>query len=135
VITRFNHVGIAAKDLERTLEFFVKTCGAREVWRNRFEDEKFETVLVAIGEARFELLGSREPGSIIDKFIRTRGEGIHHVSLEVDQFDQVIDHFKAKGMRLMDETDTKDFRAVFIHPQSMSGVLTEIIEPKGGWGT
>ncbi len=135
MIKGFNHVGIAAKDLERTLEFFVKTCGAREIWRSRFEDEKFETVLVAIGEARFELLGSLEPGSIIDKFIRTRGEGIHHVSIEVDEFDRVIDHFRAEGMRLMGGTETKDFKAVFIHPQSMSGVLTEIIEPKGGWGT
>ncbi len=135
MITRFNHVGIAAKDLQKTLEFFVKTCGAREVWRKRFEDEKFETVLVAIGEARFELLGSLGPGSIIDKFIRTKGEGIHHVSLEVDEFDQTIDHFKAKGMKLMGETDTKDFRAVFIHPQSTPGVLTELIQPKGGWGT
>jgi hypothetical protein len=51
--------------------------------------------------------------------------------LEVDQFEQVIKEFKAKGSRVMAEADTEDFRAAFIHPQGNFGVLTEIIEPKG----
>jgi 4-hydroxyphenylpyruvate dioxygenase-like putative hemolysin len=60
-----------------------------------------------------------------------RGEGIHHVSLEVDQFDQLIKEFKAKGLRVMAEAETEDFKAAFIHPQGNLGVLTEIVEPKG----
>jgi lactoylglutathione lyase/methylmalonyl-CoA/ethylmalonyl-CoA epimerase len=51
--------------------------------------------------------------------------------LEVDQFDEVIKEFKAKGSRVMAEADTEDFKAAFIHPRGNFGVLTEIIEPKG----
>jgi len=131
MIRKFNHVGIAVKDLDRTIEFFEKTYGAKLLWRKKFEDQKIESALVSIGEAKFELTGSLEAGSVIAKFIENRGEGIHHVSLEVDQFEQVIEEFKAKGSRVMAEADTEDFKAAFIHPQGNFGVLTEIIEPKG----
>lgn len=131
MIRKFNHVGIAVKDLDRTVAFFEKTYGAKLVWRKKFEEQKIESAFVAIGEAQFELTASLEPESVIAKFIKNRGEGIHHVSLEVDQFDQVIKQLKSKGLRVMAEADTKDFKAAFIHPQGNFGVLTEIIEPKG----
>jgi len=89
-----------------------------------------DTALISIGEAQFELLASLEPQSLIDRFIESRGEGIHHVSLEVEDFDQVIEELKAKGLRVISEADTEDFKAAFIHPQSSFGVLTEIIQPK-----
>jgi methylmalonyl-CoA/ethylmalonyl-CoA epimerase len=130
LIKKFNHVGIALKNLDRVLEFFQGTYGAKLVWRKKFEDQKIESALISIGEARFELLTSLEPQSLIDKFIESIGEGIHHVSLEVDQFDHVIEGIKAKGLRVMSEADIEDFKAAFIHPQSNFGMLTEIIQPK-----
>jgi methylmalonyl-CoA epimerase len=131
MIKKFNHVGIAIKDLDKTIEFFEKTYGAKLLRRKKFDDQKIESAFISIGEARFELTASLEPGSVIAKFIENRGEGIHHISLEVDQFDEVIKEFKAKGSRVMAEADTEDFKAAFIHPQGNFGVLTEIIEPKG----
>jgi len=137
VIKKFNHVGIAVKDLDRTVEFFEKTFGAKLVWRSKYEDQKIESAFIAVGEARFELTASLDPQSVIAKFIEAKGEGIHHVSLEVGQFDEVIKEFKAKGLKIIAEADTGDFKAAFIHPQSNFGVLTEIIEPKRdecSWG-
>ncbi|MFH0768409.1 MAG: VOC family protein [Chloroflexota bacterium] len=130
MIKKFNHVGIAVKNLDRAVEFFQETYGAKLVWRAKFEDLKLESAFISIGEARFELSASLEPNSVIDKFIESRGEGVHHVSLEVDQFDQVIKEIKAKGLRVISEADTEDFKAAFIHPQSNFGVLTEIVQPK-----
>ena len=56
MIKGFNHVGIAVKDLEKAIAFFGTYYGAKVVWRETYEDEKFETVLVSIGHLRFELL-------------------------------------------------------------------------------
>ena len=123
-------MGIAVRDLDGAVKFFQETYGAKLVWRKKFDDQKIESALISIGEAQFELLASLEPQSVIDKFIERRGEGIHHVSLEVDQFAQVIKEIKAKGLRVISEADTEDFKAAFIHPQSNFGVLTEIIQPK-----
>jgi methylmalonyl-CoA epimerase len=130
LIKKFNHVGIAVKNLDRAVEFFQENYGAKLVWQKKFDDQKIESALISIGEAQFELLASLEPQSLIDKFIESRGEGIHHVSLEVDQFDQVMEEIKAKGLGVISEADTEDFKAAFIHPQSNFGMLTEIIQPK-----
>jgi methylmalonyl-CoA/ethylmalonyl-CoA epimerase len=134
VIKGFNHVGIAVKNLEDAIAFFERTYGAKVVWRETYEDEEFETALVSIGHLRFELLSGLDSGSLVSRFVENRGEGIHHMSLEVDQFGEVIADLKAKGLNVMGETDTQDFKAAFIHPEGNFGVLTEIIEPKGGWG-
>ena len=132
MIKKINHVGIAVKDLERTIEFFEKTYSAKLVWRIKYEDQKIESALIAIGEVRFEITASLDSQSVIAKFIEEKGEGIHHVSLEVDQFDNVIKEFKTKGLRIIAEADTKNFKTAFIHPQGNYGMLTEIIEQKRG---
>lgn len=123
-------MGIAVKDLDGTVAFFEKTYGAKLLWRKKFEDQKIESAFVSIGEAQFELTASLEPESVIAKFIESRGEGIHHISMEVDKFDEVIKELKVKGLRVLAEADTRDFKAAFIHPGSNHGVLTEIIQPK-----
>ena len=135
MIKRFNHVGIAVKDLDKAMAFFEEVYGARLIRRDRYEDQLFKTALVGIGEMRLELIASLDPGSFIAGFIKDRGDGIHHMSLEVDQFEQVIKDFKAKGLKVLGETDNANFKAAFIHPQGNFGILTEIIEPKQGWTT
>jgi methylmalonyl-CoA epimerase len=135
VLKGIHHVGIAVKDLEQTILFFKKTYGTKVLWRAEYADEEFETALLGAGPLRFELLAPLGPGGFIAKFIEGRGEGIHHMSLEVGQFGGVIADFKANGLKVMGETDTAYFKAAFIHPQGNFGVLMEIIEPKGNWGT
>jgi methylmalonyl-CoA epimerase len=134
VLKRFNHVGIAVRDLEGAIAFFEKIYGARLIRRDTYEDQQFETALVSIGELKFELLAGLHAESLVSRFIQGRGEGLHHLSLEVDRFEEVLAAFKASGLTVMGETDTRDFKAAFLHPQGNLGVLTEIIEPKEGWG-
>ncbi len=133
MIKKIHHIGFAARDLKKTLEFFKTTLGARVIWQARIEEQKIESILIAMGSARIELLGSLDPQSLIAKFLKTKGEGMHHTSLEVSDFDQTIAEFKDRGLKVVAKTDTDDFKAAFIHPESMSGMLTEIIEPKGNW--
>lgn len=128
MIKKFNHVGIAVKDLDKTVAFFEKTFGAVLLSRTKYEDQKLESAFVAIGEAQFELTASLEPDSVIAKYIENKGEGIHHISLETDCFYELISDLKAKGLTVVGEADTKDFKAAFIHPQSSFGVLIEIIQ-------
>ncbi len=130
MIKKFNHVGIAVKNLDKAVEFFKEIYGAKLLWKNKFEDQRIESAFITIGEAQFELTAGLSPESVITKFIEKRGEGIHHISLEVDEFDKVIDEFKRKGLRVISEADTQDFKAAFIHPIGHFGILTEIIQPK-----
>ena len=132
MIKGFNHIGIAVKDLDSAIEFFVKIYRGKLLYRKIYEDQKLESAFIAIGKARFELSAGLEPDSLLCRYIEKRGEGIHHLSLEVNQFDRMIQEFKKKGLTIISEADTPDFKAAFIHPQNNFGLLTEIIMWKGG---
>lgn len=130
MIKGINHVAIAVKNLDSAIQFFSENYGAKLLWREKFDDQKLESAFISIGESRFELSASLEKGSVIDKFIESRGEGIHHLSLEVTQYEQVIKKFKANGLKVVGESETDDFKAAFVHPQGNLGVLVEITQPK-----
>lgn len=130
MIERMNHVGIAVKDLDKTLDFFETTFGAKVLSRVVFEDQKIVSAIIALGDAHFEILASLEASSIIDNHIRVRGEGIHHVSLQVRDFDEVVKDLKNKGIKMIGQADTAKFKAAFIHPSKNFGILMEIVEPK-----
>ena len=130
MIKRFHHVGIAVRDLDKAIQFFEETYGAKLQFRRILKDQKIETAFVAMGDARFELSSSLDPQSVIGRFIETKGEGIHHVSLEVDDFNKEMETIKSKGLRVISEADLGDFKAAFVHPKGNLGVLTEIIQPK-----
>ena len=59
-----------------------------------------------------------------------RGEGVHHVSLEVENIDQELDSLKAKNVRLISEKaeTVENDRVAFIHPGAVKGVLVELVE-------
>ena len=82
-----------------------------------------------------ELLQSTEPGGQIAKFIEKRGQGIHHLSLEVDDIQSELDRLKEKGLKLINEKPYlnahKDLVA-FIHPKSTFGILIELIQKRDG---
>jgi methylmalonyl-CoA epimerase len=130
MIKGINHIGIAVKDLKETVEFFRSIFGATVLLHEEYTKEKIESIFVEVGSARLELTGSLDHGSIIDRFLEKSGQGIHHVSLEVDDFDRLIADLKVKGLTIIGETDTEAFKAAFVHPKSAFGMLLEIIEPK-----
>lgn len=126
-----DHIGIAVKDLEKSISVYEKilniTCSKREV----VENEKVDTAFFQTGESKVELLGATTADSVIQKFIDKRGEGIHHIAFEVDNIVDEIARLKDEGFTLLSETpkpgaDNK--LVVFLHPKDASGVLVELCE-------
>ncbi len=64
MLKKVNHIGIAVKDLDKTVKFFREAYGAILHWRKKFEDQKIESAFISIGEAQFELSARLEPGRL-----------------------------------------------------------------------
>ena len=83
-----------------------------------------------VGDSEIELLQPYSPESGIGKYLAKRGEGLHHICLEVDDIDAALAELKDRGVALIDETPKQGAhgRIAFIHPKGAHGVLIELIE-------
>jgi methylmalonyl-CoA epimerase len=128
---RIHHIGIAVKDLDEGLSKYERQLGFEMEGRETVESESVEVAVFNVGESRIELLQSTDPDSVISKFIANRGEGIHHVAVEVDEIERELAELKAKGAPVIDEQPrigAGGHKVAFIHPKGTSGVLLELIE-------
>ncbi len=133
---RINHIGIASKDLGEAMARMANLFDQTPTHQELVEDQKVKTAFYSAGESHLEFLESTDPEGPIGKFISKRGQGIHHICLEVDNIHEALAHLKSKGVRLIDEQPRKgaqDCWVAFIHPSETGGVLMELSqesEPK-----
>jgi len=125
-----DHLGIAVKSLASAKQIYEK-LGMRITPEETVEHEKVRVVMVPVGEARLELLEPTSEDSVIAKFISKRGEGLHHVCLQVPSLETAVQKLKEDGVRLVSENvqiGAGGHRYIFVHPSSAGGVLLELVE-------
>jgi len=125
-----DNIGIAVKSLASAKAVYEK-LGLEISPEETVAAEKVRLVMVPIGQTRLELLEATSEESTIAKFIRKRGEGLHHVCLRVPDLVAAVQRLKAEGVRLVSEeikTGAGRHRYVFVHPESTGGVLLELVE-------
>ncbi len=131
MITRINHVGIAVSSIDDHIKFYTEALGLKLKDIEVVESQKVRTAIIKIGESAIELLEATDPESAIAKHIENRGEGLHHLAMEVDDVTASITDLKDKGIRLIDETPrggVEGSSIAFLHPKEPR-VLLEIVQP------
>ena len=119
MIHGIHHVGIAVQSIDTVAAFLKEMFGAEFVGERGLETPEFLSRMVKIGGSLFELLEPRGQGGLIERYLSSRGEGIHHYSLQVDDPEEVF--------KLCDEKGVMVIMRRFIHPKSAHGMLIEII--------
>ncbi|MCL5068188.1 MAG: methylmalonyl-CoA epimerase [Thaumarchaeota archaeon] len=123
-----SHVGIAVTDLESAIQRYSAILGIHEIERMDVATENVKIALIKFGDTEIELLSPINESGPIAKFIKERGEGIHHLAIRVPNVTKAIEKAKASGFRMIDEVPRRGARgtdAAFVHPKSMNGVLLE----------
>ena len=93
--------------------------------------EGVTTDIYDTGNGKIELLKSMDSGSVIEKFLEKRGEGIHHVCFEVDDIYKAIIELNELNIDVISDRPTvgaEGYKVVFIHPKSTGGVLVELAQ-------
>ena len=127
---QIDHLGIAVKSLAQAKTFY-QNLGMQVMPEETVAQEKVRLAMVPLGESRIELLEPLSDDSPIAKFLAKRGEGLHHVSLRVDNLASTVENLKKSGVRLINEqiqVGAGGHLYVFVHPSSAGGVLLELCE-------
>ncbi len=133
---RIDHVAIIVRDIEQALLFYRNTLG---IMPSEIKEVPTEQVRIAFlpiggpGGSEIELIEPTTPDSSLAKFLEKRGEGLHHICLEVEDIDAALAEMQEKGIPVLDKQPriAAEGRAIFIHPRAANGVLVELVEKEG----
>ncbi len=132
-ITHIEHIGIAVKNLQDSIEYYEKVLGLKCYSIEEVADQKVRTAFFKVGQTKIELLETTDPEGPIGKFIEKKGEGIHHLAFHVNNLQGALKEAEDSGIRLIDPSPRKGAEGLdiaFLHPKSTNGVLTELCEDK-----
>ena len=126
---KVEHIGIAVKKLNISIPLFEKLLNSPCYKTELVETEGVNTAFFRQGETKIELLESTKPEGIIARFIEKKGEGLHHIALEVADIEKEMERLKQEGFVVLDEKPRPgaDNKLVcFLHPKHTNGVLIEL---------
>ena len=131
MIKKINHIGIAVNSIEEAVKLYTDMLGLKLKDIEVVADQKVKTAIIPVGESKIELLESTDPEGVIAKYIERRGEGLHHLALEVSNLQDALDTLAKEGIALIDEkprNGVEGTRIAFLHPKGTK-VLIELVEP------
>ena len=129
-LKRVDHVGIAVKNLDESVQFY-ESLGLKATGYEVVAEQKVKVAFLPCGDSELELLESTEPDGPIARFIEKNGPGIQHIAIRVDDIDKALEELKEKGVRLIDQVPrygAGNARIAFVHPKATGGVLLELTQ-------
>ena len=122
---KLHHIALAVRNSDEVARFLDDLLGAELDENYALETNEFLSRMVKLGDIYFELLEPRGKDGLIERFLNTRGEGIHHISIETDVPEEIL--------KVCEEKRISTIGQHFIHPKSAHGVLIELVEIGEGW--
>ena len=124
-----DHVGVAVESIEAALPFYKKALGLEPVHREEVPGQKVRVAFLQAGQTSIELLEPTGEGAI-QKFLKTRGPGLHHVAFHVDDIAGRMERLRADGLPPLEaapRAGARGHKVCFLHPKFAAGVLVELV--------
>jgi methylmalonyl-CoA/ethylmalonyl-CoA epimerase len=125
-----HHLGVAVDDLDEAISTYARLFGAELEGRETQEEQGVEAASLRVGPNHVELLAALGADTPVGRFLSRRGPGMHHVAYEVPDVAAAVHELSALGADVIDLEPRAglDGQAVsFVHPDSVHGVLVEVI--------
>jgi methylmalonyl-CoA/ethylmalonyl-CoA epimerase len=130
---RVDHTAIVVADMDEALGRYRRLLGAEASIRAVVPEQLAEVAFLSMGDTKLELIAPTDPNSGIARFLRERGESLHHVGIEVDDIRCELRRLSDAGIELIDAEPRPGLHGsiAFVHPRGTGGVLLELIQLPG----
>ena len=127
---KIHHVAIAVQDIDAALKFWEQTFGLELTHVEEVPSQKSKVAFLPLGESEIELVQPTTSDSGLANFLEKRGEGMHHICIEVEDIDATLAELKSKGVRLINDVpeELPGRKMAFVHPRAANGVLVELYQ-------
>jgi len=133
MITKIEHIGIVVKDLNRSLQRYTSLLDLKveEIEEVKVENVVNRVAFLPIGETRIELVETTADTGLAAEFLKERGEGIHHVALEVEDLESVFSDLKSTGVEFLWGRiiqGSRGSKVAFFKAEEFNGVYIELVQ-------
>jgi len=126
-IGRLDHIGIAVKNVAEARKFFEEILGARFLYEHDNPEAGYKVAEFDFNGLTLELLEPLGEKSFLHGFLEKRGEGVHHLTIDVPNSKEKVAELKQAGVKVVNEREfAADSYEAFISPRSSHGVLIQI---------
>jgi len=131
-ILKIDHIAVAVKDIDSSTNIFTLLgMDCQDV--EHVDNEKVNVVKInpESHDHTIELLEPSDDSSLIESFLNKRGQGLHHIALEVDNIYNAIEYLEYNNIKMIysqPQTGANNKLITFIHPSSTPGILIEICQ-------
>lgn len=130
LVGEIDHVAIAVADLDEACARYEQRLGAEVTHREVVPGQAVEVAFIEVaGETSIELVSPVSDGSPLTRFLKRRGEGLHHVCFRVADVDAALTRAREDGLEVIDHggrPGARGSRVGFLHPSAFGGVLVEL---------
>jgi len=129
-VSRLDHVAVVVNNLDEALAFYRDGLQMSVILQRLLPEEGVRVAFLDAGESRIELLEPVDPETGVARFLRKKGEGLHHICLQVDDIAAMVQQLTAAGVEVIGPVrEGVHGKVVFVHPRSAHGVLIELLQP------
>ena len=131
---RIHHVATVVKDIDAAVKFHAEVLGLPLEQIADVPSQEVRIAFITAGDSKIELVAPTNSTSGVARFLASRGEGFHHLCLEVADIDAELQRLAATGIQLINAAAVEGVEGpvAFLHPKSCHGILVELIEAPGG---
>lgn len=133
LVSKIEHIGIVVKNLEASMKKYTSLLGLEvaEIEEVNVENVINRVAFLPVGETDIELVETSGTKGLAAGFLKERGEGIHHIALEVKDLDMIFEKLKSQGTEFMWDRiidGARGSRAAFFKAEEFNGVYIELVE-------
>jgi methylmalonyl-CoA epimerase len=133
VVTKIEHIGVVVRDLDDSLKNFTHLLGlkVKEIEEKNLEGHNVRVAFLPIGAANIELVTTTAQTGLVGDFLRERGEGVHHIAVEVEDIYGEFERLRAQGVefvwgKIVD--GSRGTKIAVIEQKELNGVYIELVQ-------
>jgi methylmalonyl-CoA epimerase len=130
-VVNINHVGILVQNIGKSLQFWRDILGIDLDYLESVPSFNVDLAFLNIDKTRIELMNpTTTQNNEYYELLQSNGPGFHHICLEVDNIDEMLEKLKFHNVKLKNETAIQlpGRKLAFLEPEGSDGVIIELYE-------
>jgi methylmalonyl-CoA/ethylmalonyl-CoA epimerase len=133
LVLGIDHIGVGVSSMEEAGGGWTALLGQPLVDREHVDVQRTEAAFLRMprGGAAVELICPMPGNAGLERFLSSRGDGLHHLALAVNDIRAALERLTAARIELIDHAPRPGaggHLVAFLHPRALGGALVELVE-------